>query len=321
MQLVLGPYDYYAIHYGYGYHSKCGERGSSNVRHSTRWALRLDRPDGMRFASDEDAARIRRRARGRSSRAAQYDLTNDPLAWCTDAGVDVPCADGCRSDARFPEQRHAVRRSPRQLSRPIWAAICAARTIRRISIGGEYLSRAQRGDPGAIAPLTPVTLAQDRHAWDQLDAGLFSDAAWRFNPRVLDTLTYSEVSIPLMSANWAYDPTPHHGVSILGAVGEAQRSALAELFSPVRLQRIDEFSLRYAPGKTMTLTDLFDWTRAGIFGDIARGTMTREAAGTAQSAKRCPRRLLGHDGRRAAVPRTPGRRTGARAFATRRSPA
>ncbi|MGC2130726.1 MAG: hypothetical protein WA629_11595, partial [Candidatus Aquilonibacter sp.] len=67
-----------------------------------------------------------------------------------------------------------------------------------------------------------------------------------------------------------------HGVSILGAVGEAQRSALAELFSPVRLQRIDEFSLRYAPGKTMTLTDLFDWTRAGIFGDIARGTMTRE---------------------------------------------
>ncbi|MGB6062755.1 MAG: hypothetical protein WBG27_13675, partial [Candidatus Aquilonibacter sp.] len=56
----------------------------------------------------------------------------------------------------------------------------------------------------------------------------------------------------------------------------AQQSALAELFSPVRLQRIDEFSLRYSPGATMTLTDLFDWTRAGIFGDIARGTIVRE---------------------------------------------
>ncbi|HTU69124.1 MAG TPA: zinc-dependent metalloprotease [Candidatus Baltobacteraceae bacterium] len=257
VQLVLGPYDYYAIQYGYGL-----------VPNAPNWTN-----PWFRFASDEDAREF---AGGHSidPRVQTFNLTNDPLAWCkTQAAMYHGLMDSV--NARFPE-----RGMPYDEARAAFVTDMSG-YLRCVydpvhTIGGEYLSRAQRGDPGALAPLTPVTLAQDRDAWDQLDAGLFSEAAWHFNPAVLDTLTYSEISVPLFSAKWAYDPAPHHGVSILSTVGAAQQSALAELFSPIRLQRIDEFSLRYPPGKTMTLTDLFDWTRAGIFGDIAGGAVTHE---------------------------------------------
>jgi len=271
VQKVLGPYDYYAIHYGYGFiqNAATAEQELPTLR---RWASNWTNP-WLRFASDEDGRGF---AGGHSvdPRALTYNLTNDPLAWCkTQASMYHALMDSV--DARFPERGMPYDEARAAFMTDMNGYLrCVYDPVH--TIGGEYLSRAQRGDPGAIAPMTPVTLAQDRQAWDQLDAGLFSDAAWRFNPRVLDTLTYSEVSIPLMNASWAYEPTPHHGVSILGVVGAAQQSALAELFSPVRLQRIDEFSLRYAPGQTMTLTDLFDWTRAGIFGDIARGSIARE---------------------------------------------
>jgi hypothetical protein len=271
VQLVLGPYDYYAIHYGYGFIPNAAN-ADQELPTLRRWASNWTNP-WLRFASDEDGRGF---AGGHSidPRALTYNLTNDPLAWCkTQASMYHALMDSV--DARFPERGMPYDEARAAFTTDMGGYLrCVYDPVH--TIGGEYLSRAQRGDPGAIAPLMPVTLAQDRQAWDQLDAGLFSDAAWRFNPRVLDTLTYSEVSIPLMSAQWAYDPTPHHGVSILGAVGAAQQSALAELFSPVRLQRIDEFPLRYSPGATMTLTDLFDWTRAGIFGDIARGTIVRE---------------------------------------------
>jgi len=59
-------------------------------------------------------------------------------------------------------------------------------------------------------------------------------------------------------------------------VGAAQMRVLAELFSPLRLQRLDDLSSKYGPGKTMTMTDLFDWSRASIFGSIADGTVARE---------------------------------------------
>jgi len=67
-----------------------------------------------------------------------------------------------------------------------------------------------------------------------------------------------------------------HDVPIVGVVGNAQNAALNELFSPVRLQRIDDLSTKYAAGSTMTLSDLFDWAQSGIFGDIAGGAVAKD---------------------------------------------
>ena len=270
-QLVLGPYDYYAIHYGYGYIPNVTSP-EQEVATLNQWASHWADPR-TRFASDEDADTFAS-GHGIDPRVVQDDLTNKPLAWCQ---TQMTMLHGIMDDvnARFPQPGMPYDQARSAFLIPmryyLRCAVMPAHTI-----GGEYISRAHKGDPGAPQPLTAVSVGDEHYAWEQLVNGLFSDKAFRFNPKVLNTLTYSEVSSLSQDASWAYTPSPRHDVPIATTVEAAQMGVLHELFSPLRLQRIDELSMRYAPGTTMTMSDLFDWAQSGIFGSIANGSVTRE---------------------------------------------
>jgi hypothetical protein len=263
-QLVLGPYDQYAIKYGYGYIAGTPGQQLPTLR---RWASKWAQPY-YRFASDEDADAF---SVGHSidPRVETWDLTNDPLQWC--AGQESLMHQLMNAvDQRFPQsgmpydQARAAFLAPLQLD--LRCATMAANVI-----GGEYHSRSLKGDPNATAPLTPVPIARERAAWNALRDGLFSDAAWRFNPTVLGSLTYSEDSSVAGDPQWGYDPPPRHDVPVVTIVGNAQLATLHALFSPLTLQRLDDMSTKYAPGQTMGLADLFDWAQSGIFGGLASG--------------------------------------------------
>jgi hypothetical protein len=144
-------------------------------------------------------------------------------------------------------------------------------------IGAEYLSRASRGDPGSTVPFTAVSHGDEWYAMLLLDKNVFADSAWKFNPEVLRTLTYTEHSA-FTDGAWVYNPTPRHDISVAQTAAAVQEAVLSEMFSPLRLQRIDELGYKYAPGTTMTLGDLFVWTRDGIFGDVRTGAVAK--AGT-----------------------------------------
>ena len=267
-QQVLGPYDYYAIKYGYAY-VPGATTPSSELPTLGRFASRWEDPT-YRFASDEDVSFADGHAI--DPRVAQDDLTNRPLAWCD---VQMHMMHGLMNavDARFPAAGEPWDVARAAFSAPLRGygrcALMAAHTI-----GGEYLSRAQIGDPKAGPPLSPVPRADEVHAWHELDAGLFSDAAWRFNPDVLDRLTYSEVS-SFTGGTWAYDPTPQHGVSVAQIAAAYQDAALDEAYAPLTLDRLDGFTLKYPATRTMSLADLFDWSRASIFGNLRDGSIAK----------------------------------------------
>jgi hypothetical protein len=270
-QLVLGPYDYHAIHYGYGYipNITAPEQERTTLN---QWASHWSDPR-LRFASDEDADGFSY-GHGIDPRVVTDDLTNKPLAWC-DSQMSLFHNLMNTVNQRFPQpgmpydQARAAFLTPMRYY--LRCAVMPAHTI-----GGEYISRARKGDPGAAQPLTAVSLGEEHYAWDQLVNGLFSDKAFRFNPRVLNMLTYSEVSSITQDASWAYTPTPRHDVPIATTVGATQMGVLRELFAPLRLQRIDELQTRYAPGSTMSMSDLFNWAQSGIFGSIADGSASHE---------------------------------------------
>lgn len=264
VQLVLGPYDYYAIQYGYGFIPGTPSQQRPTLQ---RWASKWADPY-YRFASDEDADSF---GNGHSidPRVRTWDLTNEPLQWCAEQETLMHHLMNTVNQ-RFPEagkpydQARAAFMAPFQLD-----LRCSAMTAD--VIGGEYLSRSLKGDPDASAPLTPVPLALEQSAWNALRDQLFSDSAWNINPSVLTTLTYSEDSSLNGGGKWAYQPAPRHDVGVAQIVGNAQLATLHALFSPLRLERLDDMSTRYADGKTMNLADLFDWTQSAIFGDVASG--------------------------------------------------
>jgi hypothetical protein len=264
-QLVLGPYDYYAVHFGYGYVANASTP-EAEVRTLNGWASRWADPM-YRFASDEDA--FFDNGHAIDPRVQQDDLTNHPLAW---EQMQLTMLHNIMNgvNQRFPRQGQAYDEARRAFLTPLRYytrfVVMPAHVI-----GGEYVSRANAGDPHASTPLQPVSRGDEYQAWRILQSALFSDAAWRFNPRVLRLLTYSEVSSLGPSGTWVYDPTPRHDVDVVGIAGATQERVLGELFAPLTLSRIDTLSTKYDPGKTMTLTDLFDWTRDGIFGGIEDG--------------------------------------------------
>lgn len=262
-QTVLGPYDYYAIRYGYGYVSGTPEEQLPTLR---RWASKWAQPY-YRFASDEDAGGF---ADGHSidPRVQTFDLTNHPVQWCA-ARESLLHGVMDSVDQRFPQPGKPYDQARMAFMMPLKLDLRCS-TMAANVIGGEYLSRAEKGDPGAHLPLSPVPLTQERRAWDALSRQLFSDAAWRFNPAVLRSLSYSEVS-SFNGMKWAYNPPPRHDVGVTAIVGKVQLATLHALFSPLRLQRLNDMSTKYGPGETMDLADLFDWSQGTIFGDLPAG--------------------------------------------------
>lgn len=265
VQLVLGPYDYYALKFGYEYIPNAATP-EAEVPTLNRLASKWSDPY-YRFASDEDA--FFDEGHAIDPRVQMFDLTNHPLHW---EQMQVTMLHGILNavDRRFPAPGQSFDEARRAFLLPLRLYVRYAAMPAHV-IGGEYLSRATAGDAHVPTPLEPVSRAEGHRAWQLLSDGLFSDAAWRFSPRVLRSLTYSEVSSLGPGSTWSYDPSPRHDVDVAGVARIAQGQVLAELFAPLTLARIDDLSLKYARGSTMSLADLFDWTRDGIYGDIENG--------------------------------------------------
>jgi hypothetical protein len=268
-QTVLGPYDYHAIQYGYEYvpGASTPEQELPALR---RVASMWSNPT-YRFASDEDVAFANGHAI--DPRVQQDDLTDHPLQWCS---VQETMMHRIMNDIdrRFPARGESYADALRAFMIPLTTYLRCA-MIPAHTIGGEYLSRAHAGDPHSAPPLTAVSRSQEQRAWHMLGSGLFSDQAWAFSPSVLDRLTYSEIS-SFTNATWAYVPSPRHDVAVSQIAAAAQDAVLNELFAPLTLARIDDLSLKYRAGSTMSLADLFDWARASIFGDLATGAVAHD---------------------------------------------
>ena len=269
-QMVLGPYDYYAIRYGYAY-IPGAHTPEQEVPTLRRWASDWSNPVHS-FASDEDAQTF---FNGHSidPRVEMFDLTNDPLAWC---GVQLKMWHGVMDDvaSRFPMRGRSYDEARMAFMFPLYEyRTCATRPAD--TIGGEYLSRNAAGDPHAQTPLRAVPRSTELAAFQLLDKWLFSDAAWHFNPAVLTKLTYSEVAA-FTNGNWVYNPTPRHDVPIVEIAGQSQDAALNEMFSPLTLQRIDDLQTKYPGRVTMNIADLFAWSAKGIFGELGSGGEARD---------------------------------------------
>jgi hypothetical protein len=62
-----------------------------------------------------------------------------------------------------------------------------------------------------------------------------------------------------------------HDVAFAQLVGAYQRSVISRFFTPTTLQRLDDIDLKYAPGTTMDLGDLYAWMQRSVYSDIAAG--------------------------------------------------
>ncbi len=238
----LGPYDFWAIEWGYG-------------DEPSKVAARSAEPGHAFMAEDGQS--------GPDPHAKTWDLGEFSL-------------DFSRAEMRFVEKARArllddfvadgeswdkVRRGyGRLLGKQMTALYNAANWI-----GGAHVSRSFKGDEGAPEPFRPVDVKRQREALAFFLATAFQDASFGLEPELL---------AKLVPENW-YDEGfatsqdwPIHD-QVLGL----QASALSMLLSPTRLRRVDDNVVRLGPGAdALTLAELLVAVRDEIWSEVSSAT-------------------------------------------------
>jgi len=266
-QATLGSYDYHVIHWGYA-PVPGAKTPDDEVPTLDKWASAAFDPR-YSFASDEDVAY---NGHAVDPRIAQNMLTNDSIAWCeTQLGIDRGLMSSL--DSRYPklQQRWEQERFGFGI---LFGQYNRCANSMTHYIAGEYLTRGRRGDPGVRTALTPIPRSEEVRAFRNLDRYVFAENAIQVSPTTLNRLVYTEFA-PF--ADFYYNPTPRHDISLTALANSAQYRCLSYMFSPLVLQRLDDLPTKAAPGATMSLADLFDWTQNSVFGDLANGRTPKTA--------------------------------------------
>lgn len=266
-QEVLGPYDYYAIHWGYAT-IPAAHTPQAELPTLRRWASAWSNPH-YRYENDEDVQWFDGHAI--DPRVNQWDLSNDNLSWCQ-GQLSIGDTLMRSLDARYNvigETHDPLRTGFRYAISPFSG--CAR--IMSHYIGGEYLSRAHIGDPHSTLPLQAVPRSQSQRAFTMLDRYVLGEGAWKFSPHLLRSLVYTEWVTDFTQAPWQYDPPQRHDYPVSTIVNNMQMATINSFFNPTTLQRLDDASLKYAKGSAMSLTDLFAWTHRAVFGDLLDGNV------------------------------------------------
>ncbi len=256
----LGPWDYLNIKYGY----EQLPGSSPDAEKPALDALAAQASQhGLVYGTDEDAEWFDGFAS--DPRVETFDLSSDPLAYAQDEfTIDHRLL--ATMTTRLPQRDHSyadVRRGFLvTLSNVFNSAYLATHYI-----GGEYFSRAHRGDPGNAVPFTPVSRADEARAFGLIAHNVFDDDALRFSPELLDRLGDTRFS------HWESDPNA--GLRIDFPVEEYveanQIFLLDQMWQPTVMERLDAMDARTSrPGASMSLADLYDWTDAAIWGDLSR---------------------------------------------------
>lgn len=268
-QTTLGPYDYYAIKYGYA-NIPGAQTPEQEVPTLQRWAAAWSNPTDA-YASDEDVSWYNGHAA--DPRVEQGDLTNEPLAWC-ETQMRMDRAQLASLNRLWPLPGHSYEEETQAFS-TLLRGYLGCSSIASHFIGGQYISRAHRGDANAQAPIVPVPLAQEKRAFALLDRYVFDPSAFDVSPRILQNLGYAEWAgygytgwegygnLP----TWAYDPPQRHDYPLVDRINGAQLQVVNFLFQPTVLQRIDE-NPGEATQPTMSIADLFSWLHAAIYRDL-----------------------------------------------------
>jgi hypothetical protein len=256
----LGPYDYWAIEYGYRTFPNVASSGDESVALS-RIAARSTEP-GLAYGTDEDATAI-----SIDPRIQRFDLSSDPLAYLKEQML-VDDGVASRLMRRYPGDNRSFQDIRAQLATVLNDQLNSAELATKY-VGGIYTSRAHRDERGATLPFESVPRAEQRRAFDLIDRYVLSSRAFRFSPELLNAVAPTRYGV-----HWGANGVRRTDFPIREVIAELQDDAIAEMFSPVNLARVGDQELKVRKaGDTMTLADLFAWTNAAIYDDLGRASI------------------------------------------------
>lgn len=245
---TIGPYDLWAIRYGYQpIDGKVPQDESYTLK---QIASECNLP-GHLYQSDEIADQF-------DPAVVRFDLGRDPLAYWTRT-LDMTRFLILHLGEREPKHGESYWEFTRDLNSLIGLHARAASVASRY-IGGLHVNRNHRGDPGERPTLTPISGTEQRQALDLLNTYLFSS-----NSLKLPTSYYTHLTA---NPNQAFGT--RQDFPIFNQLSGLQTAALNSLFSTSVLSRIVNNEFKTGDSKkAMTLPTLFHAVGSTVWSDLA----------------------------------------------------
>ncbi len=250
---TIGPYDYWAIEYGYKPFSG-GTKGET--KELTKIAARSGEK-GLAYATDENTRGI-----DPDPDSNRFDLGNDPVKYAmARAKISKELIDGLvdRMTKKGDDYTQARRAFNILLSTRGQAMSFVARTV-----GGMRLSRSHKGDKDGKPPVSTIDPKEQRAALDFLQKEVFAANAFQFPPELFSYLGSSKWR------HWGLSNSTRPDFGIHDNVAMWQDRVLDQLLSRMTLERIYDTELKVpADQDAFTTAELIEKLTASTFSEVS----------------------------------------------------
>jgi predicted Zn-dependent protease len=251
--VVVGPYDEWAIQYGYKPLS--GIKPEQELPYLKKIAQRSAHPD-LSYATDEDIW-----ADDIDPYAHPFDLSEDVLLH-SQLQMDNARDMWTKLERRYLPKGESYNEL-RVLFDTIFGYYFRQAYFVTQFVGGQSFHRNHIGDPNGRPPFIAVPAAKQRQALATLQTYIFNDQAFQFSPELLNNLA------PSRWAHWGNDvPMERLDYPIYEQISFLQRVVLRALMYPQRLARLRDAELKAQPGQALMLPELFDTLHQGIWTEV-----------------------------------------------------
>ncbi len=245
---TIGPYDYWAIEYGYRQFS--GNEAEELKKIASRSGERE-----LQYATDEDTT-----ASDPDPHSNRFDLGDDSLAFAKQRaelmGQLIP-----NLVDRMVEEGEDYTKARRAFN-VILSQYGQAMVIASRYVGGIYTSRSHRGDEPGRPPMTVAEVERQRESLGMLADHVFCDQPFQFPPEVLNKLG------PSRWRHWGTS-LPQQDFPIHQSILMWQERVLSQLLNPTTLHRITNNELRVpAEEDALTAAELIQQLTATIFAEV-----------------------------------------------------
>ncbi|HEX5102170.1 MAG TPA: zinc-dependent metalloprotease, partial [Pirellulaceae bacterium] len=249
---TIGPYDYWAIEYGY----KALSGGTSGeLTDLKKIASRSGEPQ-FAYATDEDTRGI-----DPDPDSNRFDLGSDPLEYAKTRLqlVKELLPDLVEKTTKEGDDYTQARRAFNiVVSQYAQSTFFASRYV-----GGLKTSRSHKGDKDGKDPIELVDVKLQREALGMLEENIFSDQNFQFPPELLTKLGWSNWS------HWGTRGTTRKDFGVHDFVLQWQERVLAQLLSSVTLSRMHDAELKATTdADVLTTAELIQRLTKAIFSEV-----------------------------------------------------
>jgi hypothetical protein len=249
---TIGPYDMWAIEYGY---KPLSGGTDGEVAELKKIASRAAEP-ALAYSTDEDTRGI-----DPDPLSNRFDMSKDPVAYAKLRAqlIAEQWPKVIEETTKPGDGYQKVRRAFGVLLEQHGRAMQFAARF----VGGVYVNRAHKGDPKAQAPFVVVDPAKQREALALVEEQVFSDKPFQFPPELYKHLASTRW------LHWGSDLPLRADYPVHEVIAMWQDRILQQLLSPLTLERLHDNEL-HAPADQDALTapELFDRLSKSIFTEI-----------------------------------------------------